>query len=127
MAKGARGFTLLETLVAFAILSVSLALFYQSLTGSILKQDEIARESRALVLAQSNLAAVGTENPMKAGQTSGQINDTYAWSVAIEKEAAASGWALFRVTSEVAWQADNPGQKITLSTLRIGFEAPDDE
>lgn len=128
MARGVRGFTLLETLVAFAILSVSLTLFYQTLTGAVLKQTEIGFESKALLLAQSKLAAVGTEVLLKAGNTTGVVDDRYVWRLEIQREASAeSGLLLYSVTSEVSWNAQNPAKKVALTTLLIGPEEPGNE
>ena len=51
-----RGFTILELLVAFAIMSIALGMLYRAAGGSVRAVGEMERYQRATVLAESILA-----------------------------------------------------------------------
>jgi general secretion pathway protein I len=78
-----RGFTLLEVLVAFAILALSLGVLIHIFSTGL---DNLAlggQYSRAILLAQSRLAALGVEEPLAAGGSSGEFGDGYRWHVTV--------------------------------------------
>ena len=83
-ARGQRGFTLLEVLVAlviFALLFGVLAQIFQ--TG--LRQSRVAEPaSAATLLARSQLARVGVEVPLAQGEFEGETEDGLRWRTAIE-------------------------------------------
>lgn len=61
------GFTLLETLVAFAILALTLGPGYAVLSSSITAADRAEERLAALALAENALARVGAEIPLAEG------------------------------------------------------------
>ena len=67
--RAARGFTLLEVMVAFAIAALALAALTQAALGGLHATQAAAHTQEALSLAQSRLAAVAL-NP-RAGEQSG--------------------------------------------------------
>ena len=76
-----RGFTILELLVAFAIMAISLGMLYRASGGSARSVGNMERYQRATVLAESILAmrdAVPEEGWSEAGQVAG-----FDWRVAI--------------------------------------------
>lgn len=66
-----RGFTLLEVLIALAILSLALGALYQGYALSLRQEAVAEREEAATALAQSLLARVGADMPAGTGQTAG--------------------------------------------------------
>lgn len=120
--RGQRGFTLLETLVAFSILSVSLSIFYNTFSISLDRQAGIDDEIGALTLAENNLVQVGESIPLTAGLLEGQEGN-YAWTLAIlpRPDPDSSLW-LYQVTSEVSWPGSGGRQEISLETLKLGPE-----
>ncbi len=81
--KHERGFTLLEVLVAFAILTLSLGVVMQIFSTGLNNLALGDEYSRATLLAQSRLAALGIEEPLKAGDESGDFGDGYHWHVTV--------------------------------------------
>ncbi len=128
----ARGFTLLELLVAFVILSVAVATllhaFGQSLRNTALAEDY----TLATLHAQSLLAQVGVEPPLTEGVYEGAFDPQFAWQVTIERyvdpEAPADietlGFAvnLYQVEVRVSWADGSQIRQIELQTLRLAWE-----
>ena len=75
------GFTLLEILVAFTILAMSLGvlmqIFSRGVNGAILS-DHYARAS---TLAESKLASVGVEEALKEGISNGKFDNDFTWTL----------------------------------------------
>jgi general secretion pathway protein I len=81
-----RGFTLLEVMIAMAILAIVLVTVFHSQSQSI----AMANESRAMttlaLLAQSRMAEVEGQQNLSTGQTSGKFGDDfpdYSWTAGI--------------------------------------------
>jgi general secretion pathway protein I len=77
------GFTLLEVLVAFAILALSLGVLIQIFSTGLNNVALGSEYSRAILLAQSQLAALGVEAPLAAGESNGEFGDGYRWHVTV--------------------------------------------
>jgi general secretion pathway protein I len=125
------GFSLLEVLVAFAILAVSLGVLIQIFSRASMAAVVASQYSRAVSLAESRLAAVGAAIPLKPGATSGEPEDGIAWELAIVPAtdiqpetglgAAQSPPAIpYRVTVTVLWEDAGRVRRLALSTLRLG-------
>ncbi len=85
-ASSQRGFTLLEVMIAMAILAIVLVTVFHSQSQSI----AMANESRAMttlaLLAQSRMAEVEGQQSLSTGQTSGKFGDDfpdYSWTASI--------------------------------------------
>ena len=118
------GFTLLEVLVAFAILAVALAGMLQAFGGGLdtVRRTQAANETWSA--ARSLLERVGTELPLEAGQRSGTDESGLAWTVAIrprknaldQVKAHERAYALF----DVAVTVSRAGAPVaTLQTIRL--------
>lgn len=77
------GFTLLETLVAFVILALSLGTIVQAFGGSTRGARLAAAYALATQLAESKLAAIGVEAPLSAGEQSGAMEGGFAWTITV--------------------------------------------
>src|SRR4029453_16074222 len=65
------GFTLLEVIVALAVLSISLTLILRTLSGGFHHQRQAALLAQKAALAQSILARIGGDLPLTAEGQSG--------------------------------------------------------
>ena len=133
MTRGQRGFTLVEIIVAFVLLALVLSTGFEIFSSGVRRAGELDDYSRAIVIAQSQLAAAGMEEPLQEGTAQGETEDRrYRWTLAVThteegmppKEQPQPGpgtYMLYRVESRVEWQgADQRPRHYALSTLSIG-------
>jgi general secretion pathway protein I len=120
------GFSLLEVLVAFAILALSLGVLLQIFSKALIATSVSETYSRAVALAESKLNAVGSELPLEEGVQSGEPEDGMDWSVYVEPFAL-EGWLgenpplqPYRVTAVVSWPGSARARRVSLRTLRLG-------
>lgn len=125
-----RGFSLLEILVAFAILAISLGVLMQIFSRASLSAIAAAQYSRAASIAEARLEAVGTAIPLEPGLVSGEPEDGIAWELAIVpvelgqdpgmELGAMPSLMPYRVTAIVLWKDRGRVRRLVLSTLRLG-------
>ena len=116
------GFTLIEVLVAFAIAALSLATLMR-IFGTGLESARISEaQSRATMVAESRLAAIGVERPLVVGESAGETEDGYRWRVVASPLAddAAAPVIRYEVTVVVAWGPEGERERdVALHTLRL--------
>jgi len=69
MKRRARGFTLLEVIIAFALLGLALTLLLGSLSGGAKQVRDAELRTRAVLHAQSLLAQAGVDAPLQVAPT----------------------------------------------------------
>jgi len=118
-----RGFSLLEVLVAFSILSLSLGVLLQIFSSGLRGAVVVDDYSNAMIIAESQLALAGVEEPLSEGSTNGEIDDRYRWQVTVaayeEDETKVSAITPYRVDVTVQWGAGDRQRKISLTTLKL--------
>lgn len=88
MIRQHKGFSLLEILVAFAIMAVALTIVLR-IFGSGVNNAVISEEySLAVQIAESIMARTGVETPLQVGELSGSEADKYYWLIRITPVAA---------------------------------------
>ena len=125
-----RGYTLIEVIVAFALLAAALTLLLGTLSGAA-RQVRGARDAgRAALYAQSLMAQVGVGEPLKPGTRNGEFEDgRYRWSVDIQRWSDPAQPAdamrdpaaprLLEVRLGIEWGDAGPGQRLLLRSLRL--------
>ena len=121
----ARGFTLIESLVAFAITAVALAGLVPMLASSLSRTESAAASRLAVLHAESKLAQFGTEYPLKPGETSGRLDDRYSWTARVSLmtdllKDAPQGVRVYDIDVSVQWGDSSAPRSVGLRTLRIG-------
>jgi general secretion pathway protein I len=73
------GFSLLEILVAFAVLALTLGVLLRIFSGGTHTARMVDEYTRALSIGESLLASVGVEAPLQEGETEGDVDERYHW------------------------------------------------
>jgi general secretion pathway protein I len=133
----ARGFSLIEVLVAFTLFAVALGVLMQIFSRGVNGASIADHYAKATMYAESRLAAIGLEETIKEGTTSGKFNDDFTWQVTIkpyldsaprdqmsidfEKQYFAQ---LYEIEAKVTFATDDRKERVvTLSTLQLGPRA----
>lgn len=120
MIRRARGFTLLEVLVALVIVAVAVAALGRAGSQALDSQAEIEQRTWALWVADNALSELRLEPGAPSGQRSGSVEmggRTWYWDMLIQP---APGGDLLRV--DVAVHAERRGDSPII--LHTGFLAP---
>ena len=127
MRKQNQGMTLIEVLVAFIVLSLTMAVIMQIFSGGMRNARLAESYSRAVFLAESKMAAVGLERPLALGEESGQVDGDMQWRVSItpaEEDPATNTQLmpvrLYRVRVTASWGEDGRARQVELASLRLG-------
>lgn len=123
--KHCRGFSILEVLVAFSILALSLGVFYQIYSKGAHTTILGKEYTRATIIAQSRLNAFGIEDSPEASTGQGTEDDKYQWQVMSlplhdENESNSEIRAtLYKIDVEVIWNSLGKQRSITLNSLKL--------
>lgn len=102
--KNDSGSVFIESMVAAAIVALSLAAMYRVIEDGAMRNRAVNEKQTALLIAQSELAAVGSAIPLAQGMTGG-TDGPYAWRVDISstdaQSAPSSAGQLWQVTVSV--------------------------
>lgn len=128
------GFSLLEVLVAFVILTLVATSLFRLFAGSLANVGAADEYSRALLVAESVLAEVGGAKPLREGTRTGSVEDgridwkasVVPWSAPdvapeVERVSETLPTRLYRIAVEVSFPSPAGGQRtFALATTRIG-------
>ncbi|CAA9892169.1 General secretion pathway protein I [Candidatus Methylobacter favarea] len=118
------GFSLLELLIAFSILAVSLSIllkiFSTGANTAVLAEEYTA----AVQIAESLMAKTGVETDLKPEESSGVENEKYHWRVSVAPfnltmenlDIQSIPAALFKIKVTIAWDND---RQMELTTLKV--------
>jgi general secretion pathway protein I len=124
--NNSRGFTLLEVLVAFLILSLSMSVMMRIVSQSFKSLEAAEHHQVALQLAESQLADVLTRlNVDSRGKKEGRLDRRYRWQSEIEpyhfdNQQAGEHYSInpWLIRVSVSWGPD-PAERVSLSTVRL--------
>ena len=129
--RAARGFSLLEVLMAFALLTVGLGILVAILGGGLLQVRQAGDATGATLHAQSLLDQVGVATALQPEHRDGDFEDgRYRWTLDIDEYADPllpppdrvdlSAPRLLQLTLVVQWgEGDDPRRKVALHSLRL--------
>jgi general secretion pathway protein I len=123
------GFTLIEVLVALAILGISLTAIYEAFGIGLRNERQSRLYQEAVDLAEARLAQVGTELPAGVGQWSGEEGG-FHWTLTLRPAAdeplayKPSLLRLLEVSVEVAWLDRGGRQAVALHSFRLAAQPP---
>ncbi|APP76563.1 type II secretion system protein XpsI [Xanthomonas vesicatoria] len=127
--KRQRGYTLIEVIVAFALLALALSLLLGSLSGAARQVRAADDSTRATLHAQSLLAVQGMDKPLVPEQQQGTFeNGHFRWSMDVrpydeprrnpQAPVPPGAHKLLQLTLVVRW-GEAPNQMLQWRTLRL--------
>lgn len=126
-----RGFTLLEVIVAFALLALGLTLLLGALTRATGQVGWAAESGRASLHAQSLLDQIEIEQPLAPGRRQGDFEDgRYHWTLqiapwrdpllsSVTRSQAPDQPRLLELQLTVSWGDAGPREKLQVHSLRL--------
>ena len=123
--NSSRGFSLLEVLVAFTILAMLLGALFQVFSGGLRAAHSGDRYTRATVIAQSRLAALGVDQPLLEGVSSGTADGAYHWRVTVspylDDQLPMTDRVLqpLTVNVEVFWEEGGSARSVSLTSILL--------
>lgn len=124
-----QGFSLLEILVAFSILTVSLGIVLKIFSTGMTTAQVTGDYTTAVQIAKNLLDTAGSESPLKLGEIKGSENKLYHWRVTVSPKTFTTPEldlhdlpvALFDVTARVWWGGENKSDDrvVELHTLKL--------
>jgi len=124
-ADGEAGFTLVEVIVAIAMLALGMGALIGLISASLQQTVSAARTSEAGSLAQSLLARVGTELAISTAELTGEFPNGYRWTLKTSpygdaRERQEWPFGAYHVSAEVEWVETGRRRAYALHTLRLG-------
>ena len=121
-----QGYTLIEVLVAMTILAMSLGVLFRIFSTGLLNVDASAGYARAVIVAETQLAAIGLDAELRQGQTEGSVEDRFYWSRTVENYVPTgqsgsqeSVVSAFLVTVTVEWEHRGRTRQVSLNSVRL--------
>lgn len=127
-ARNQSGFSLLEVLIAFSILALSLGILLKIFAGGVNTAAVAEEYTAAVQIAESLMAKAGVETLLQPGESSGEENEKYHWLVTVQPfitsitntDPKAMGATLYKVKVVVSWGDDSlDPRQIELTSLKI--------
>ncbi len=123
------GFSLLEMIIAFSILAVSLGILMRIFSSGIITAQTADDYTNAVQIANNLIAKTGIEKPLKISEETGVENDFYHWRVRVNPKTFVSPELdlrglpveMFNVNVLVWWGDDTKtdDRVLELNTLKL--------
>jgi len=123
-----QGFSLLEILIAFSILALSLGILLKIFSAGVNTAMIAENYTAAVQLSESLMAKTGVETPLQTELSTGLENNLYHWQVEVTPfilnsdftDTKISAAELFKVKVTVNWGDDNTSERqVELITLKL--------
>ncbi len=126
------GFTLIEILVAFMILGMTLTVLLRIFSGGLHNVAIAGDYAHAVLVAEAQLAAAGVDAPLQAGESGGEWDERFIWRQVVEEYSPPEGVAAvdnppvaaYRVSVTVEWERNGRTRQLSLQSVRLKETAP---
>jgi general secretion pathway protein I len=123
------GFTLIEVLVAFTIVTILLGAAMRLFSNGLSAAEQTRTYSEALLVAESSLDQIGTAIPLTDGETTDRVDDRFTRRIRIlrrpderpnqPRSLTPGKFALFDVAVTVRWTSGWRSAEVTLQSVRL--------
>jgi len=121
------GYTLIEVLVALMVMVLSLTVLFRIFSSGLRNISEAADYTRAVLVAETQLASAGTGEALEVGRTQGKEGDRFRWTRIVSDYFPYSDGgqitlpvSAFHITVIVEWLHSGHRRRINLSSIRLG-------
>jgi len=131
-----KGFTLVEVIIALAILGIGLTVIIEIFTGG-LRLAKISEEyTKAMNLGRMKMEEIAYKPKVEEGTSEGEFDDSYHWQVQIKKTDLLPvekdsdfkpPIELFQVRIDVYWKSGSKQRSASLECYRVNKPATDEK
>jgi len=125
-----RGYSLIEVLVAMAILAMSLTVLLRIFAAGLQNVAVSADYARAVIVAETQLLAAGRGAELRQGETEGSTDERFYWLRTVENYALTDRTgdqdlpvSAFLVTVAVEWEHRGRTRQVSLNSVRLAANA----
>lgn len=122
--RSRNGFTLLEVLVAFAVLTVTLGVLLNIFSLAIRTTQTVQDQQKAVLLAESKLAELDAGLTLRPGMERGDFDQRFEWETRVEEfdsRALLDNQSMlipYRLSVVVNWDENRRFELLTLRLVR---------
>lgn len=116
------GFTLVETLAAFTMLTLVLIVLLAGLSRVVRGSRDAEAMREALRLAQSKLDGLGVTEPLIPGESTGRFGNGFEWRLRIREVRKGSNVYLMGASAEIAVLAPADGLRVLPAVSLVTFK-----
>lgn len=120
------GFTLIEVLVAFALLALALAVALPQIGEGLNGTAAAEQRANALLYAETKLTMLKTDPDLKAGESEGDLPAGYRWRATVSRYGKktqlgfeAPPVTAWQIAVTVRWPGAREGQGVRLVTVHL--------
>jgi general secretion pathway protein I len=123
--RSARGYTLIEVLVAFMILAMALTVLLRIFSGGLRNVSVAADYTQAVLIAETQLALTALEDSLAPGTVTGEADGKFRWTRTTRRYAPFAGSLrppgvpAFHVGVSVEWPDAGRTRTVQLATVRL--------
>jgi general secretion pathway protein I len=130
------GFTLLEVVIALAILGIGLTVIMELFSGGLRLGRASQEYTKAMNYASTKLEEISVQDTIDEGGGEGQFDDTYRWQVGVEKVDLFPGDKgtefkppadLYHIRVSVAWKSGSKERTASFETYKTVKTATDEK
>ncbi len=118
-----QGFSLLEILMAFSILALSITILLNIFSGGLRRAIVSEEYQRAIIIAQSKLASAGIEDDLQEGVKQGIVDNKFYWKQQVDAlDFEPLNILPYQITITVEWLAGEKNRNIELTSIRLSVK-----
>jgi general secretion pathway protein I len=125
---GTRGFTLIETVIALAILGIGLTVIIELFSGGLRLARTSEEYTKAMNFARTKLEEIISQQNIEEGTDEGEFDDTFRWQVntkkmdllPVEKDSDFKPPVeLFQVKVDILWKSGSKDKSATIQSYKV--------
>lgn len=130
------GFTLIETVIALAILGIALTVILELFSGGLRLARTSEEYTKAMNFARMKLEEIISQRKIEEGTDEGEYDDTFRWQVStkkidllpVEKDSDFKPPVeLFQVKVDILWKSGSKERSATIESYKVNKPGEDEK